>query len=378
METPEKIIQSIKQEFAPDKRVAIFDAELVPGTQKDTIKVETNIPQAVTALESKLELAGIDCIIETKLLPDSSLNGRIFGVINLSVANIRSKPDHPAELVTQALLGTVVKVYKYEDDWYLIQTPDDYLGWVDSDGIQLMTEDELHLFQSNTKVIVTEVYSNAFSGPSNDSRPVSDIVAGNIFEFLSDGENYIEVGYPDKRRGYIKKSEVQLFDQWLKEKDYQSQSILNTAFQFYGLPYLWGGTSPKGVDCSGFTKTVYFMNGILLPRDASQQVFVGELVDSVLELNNLQPGDLVFFGKKATPEHKMRATHVGIYIGNGEYIHSSGRVKINSFVQSAENFNHFRYRTYLCARRIIGADESTGFKFIKSLPQYYNSKKENQ
>ena len=98
--------------------------------------------------------------------------------------------------------------------------------------------------------------------------------------------------------------------------------------KFIGVPYLWGGTSSKGFDCSGFTKTVYLMNGIIIPRDASQQVNEGLLVDADRNWDKLQEGDLMFFGYYKNG--KRRIDHVAIWIGNGKFIQASKNVRINS------------------------------------------------
>ena len=119
-----------------------------------------------------------------------------------------------------------------------------------------------------------------------------------------------------------------------------------------GVPYLWGGTSFKGVDCSGFTKTVYFLNGILLPRDASQQVMIGETIDKNGNWGNLKEGDLLFFGEKRE-DGSERVVHVGMWIGNNEFIHASDKVRIGSMNPSESNYDEYNSKRYLRAKRIL-------------------------
>src|SRR5690606_29592237 len=164
--------------------------------------------------------------------------------------------------------------------------------------------------------------------------------------------NFYHVQYPDGRLAYINKELARPFDEWLGTRDVTSENVLGIAKSMMGVPYLWGGTSVKGVDCSGFTKTAYFMNGLVIPRDASQQVLVGEPIDILSAgeldtdkaLRNLRPADLLFFasGKGRSPD--ARITHVALYLGNGEFIHSAGTVRINSMLPGAPNYSDFQSR----------------------------------
>ncbi|HKL90231.1 MAG TPA: SH3 domain-containing protein, partial [Allomuricauda sp.] len=133
-DTVDDIIASIKEKYAPDKRIALFDVESEKNTAGYIIKGKTNLPEALNALEMELESQQITYTDSIEVLPATDLEGEIYGVITNSVANIRSQPSHSSELVTQATLGMPLNVYQKDDNWYQIQTPDKYLGWVDSGG----------------------------------------------------------------------------------------------------------------------------------------------------------------------------------------------------------------------------------------------------
>ena len=126
------------------------------------------------------------------------------------------------------------------------------------------------------------------------------------------------------------------------------ERLIAVARSYLGIPYLWGAASTKAFDCSGFTQTVYRMNNITLPRDASQQVSAGQTVEPGREFENLKPGDLLFFGRN--PE---RITHVAMYLGDRLYIHSAGSVHIRSLDPEHPLFNEYRYDTLQKIKRIL-------------------------
>jgi len=349
----DEIISSIKETHAPDKRVALFDVESEQNATGYTIKGKTNLPEALKALEQELESQQISYTDSIEVLPATDLKDKVYGVISNSVANIRSQPSHSSELVTQATLGTPLKVYQKDGNWYQIQTPDKYLGWVDGGGLELMDKSAFDNWQSSEKLIYTKIYGNAYTDADASSQVVSDLVAGNILSTDSEESSFYKVTYPDGREGFVHKSEAVPFQDWKSSLDFSRESLVETSKSMLGVPYLWGGTSIKGVDCSGFTKTVYFMNGMIIPRDASQQIHEGILIDDSKQFDKLVVGDLLFFGRKATDSSPERVVHVGMWIGNNEFIHSSGKVRISSMDKEADNFDAYNYNRYLRTKRVL-------------------------
>ena len=347
-------IAEVRQQHAPDKRVALFDVEGVEKGEQLVLRGESNMPEAVTDLKKRLQDANVQFVDSIQMLPSKELGEKTNAVVKNSVANIRSNPGHSAELATQATLGTPLKVLKKDDNWYLVQTPDGYLAWVDSGGIVLMSDEELATWKASEKVIFLEPFGESYEKPDSGSQSVSDLVAGDILELKGEKNGFFEVQYPDGRTAYIVKEQAQKYKEWLKSLDQTEESLVSTSKKLMGLPYLWGGTSPKGVDCSGYTKTVFFLNGMVIPRDASQQVHTGKVVDSTRNFENLRKGDLLFFGKPATDSTKERVIHVGMWIGDNKFIHSMGDVHTSTMDTTAADFDEYNYNRYLRSKRLLG------------------------
>ncbi len=353
-------IQETKEAFAPDARTAIFDLRIISGNPI-VIAGETNIPEARKTLIENLKSQGFDIKDKIILLPDSTIGEKTKGVINVSVANLRSNPRHSAELVTQALLGTPVNILKDQDGWLLIQTPDQYIAWTNSGSLVTMDNQEFSSWKQKNKIIYLSTVG--FSVNEADEK-VSDLVVGNVLEIMDENDTHWIVKYPDERKALISKSEALKVEDWLNQTSATDSSLAAASKDLMGTPYLWGGTSTKGVDCSGFTKTVYLRHGLVLPRDASQQVYVGELVDSAKDFSKLKVGDLLFFGR-INDNGSERVVHVGLWLGNNSFIHSSGDVHISSMDSTAENFDEYNYDRYLRSKRVLGYETSLPTSFTK-------------
>ena len=353
------INERIKMEYAPDKRVAIYDVEIVSDRNSIRITGETDQSEALNRLKEELKPLGLTIHDEVSLLPDESIGNHPYAVVNNSVANIRSAPKHSAELATQAILGTGLKVLKIDGDFYLVQTPDRYISWVDHGGVQLMTQEDFDNWSTAPKLVYLKSFGHVYASKENELQKVGDLVLGALLRLIGEDGEFFEVAYPDGRTGYVRREEAEIYLKWLDELNPSPERLELYARSLMGAPYLWGGTSSKGMDCSGFTKTAFRMNGLIIPRDASQQIMAGKDIDPDLSFESLSKGDLMFFGKKASDSTRQRVTHVAIWLGNnrGEFIHSSGRVKIGSIDAKSPFYDEFNVNRYLGSRRYLGESD---------------------
>lgn len=272
-----------------------------------------------------------------------------YGVVDLSVCNIRRNPTYSAELITQALLGTPVHILATEKGWPQIQTPDGYTGYVHRDGITRMSREKYHEWNAAPKAMVTALFSVVKSHPDKGGDTVSDVVGGDRLWLLDEVNGYLHVRFPSGREGYISRDDAVPDDEWRENLRQDPEAILETALSMVGFPYLWGGTSPKGFDCSGFVRTVLALHGIIIPRDAYQQAAVAIHIDTSTGIDKLQPGDLLFFGVKETG----RVRHVGFYMGDGRFLHCIGKAHINSLVRGEPDYDANNSPTLLYGGRYL-------------------------
>ncbi|MFO7615895.1 MAG: C40 family peptidase [Bacteroidales bacterium] len=356
LESARFAIDSIQSQWIPDSRVALFSIKASSVDGRIQLHGKATEGDAVEALLAALTRQHIPFTDSILLLPDSNLGDRTWGLITLSVANIRYNPSQSAEMATQALMGTPVRILQEENGYYLIQTPDRYISWTESAGVALKSADDMERWKTAGRLLFTGDFALIYSLPSELSDPVSDLVSGGILEAdlsLKPSSGFLPVVLPDGRKGYLRGNQCRDLKDWSGRASVSGGQIVSTARQYLGRPYLWGGTSPKAFDCSGFTKTVYFLNGYILSRDASQQVNEGVLINREFRPEELQPGDLLFFGRKATPEKPERATHVGLFLDDSRFIHCSGLVKINSLDPASADFRRYYIDNLLQIKRLL-------------------------
>ena len=286
------------------------------------------------------------------LLLSFSAFAQEYGVVDISVCNLRRTANFDAEMVSQALLGTPVHILGISDNgnpWPQVQTPDGYTGWVHYAAITLLSREAYHEWNASPKVVVTSLSSLVYKEASCKSETLSDLVGGDRLRYLGKKGSFYLVGFPDGRTGYVSRKDAMREDEWRKQLDTSTEAILKTAKSMLGFPYIWAGMSPKGMDCSGFVRAVLFMHDIIIPRDAGPQSREGE---RITEMEKLEPGDLVFFGRWKE-DGKPAVGHVGFYLGEGRFIHSLGMVKIGSFNANDPQYDAYNTGRYLFGGRVL-------------------------
>lgn len=339
-------VDQLQKIFAPDRRTDRFDITVDYQNEAYVLTGQTTSIEARDALIKSLDSANINYRNLISTYPDSSAGVETWGVVRISVCNIRSEPRHSAELATQELMGTVLRVLSKKGEWFLVQTPNRYLGWLDHGGFIALTESEVNHWKNLPKRVFHQPSGWIYEEPDMNAFVVSDITAGGIVHEKSRSGKFSSVELPDGRSGFMLTANSLDLDGGYPEE------LVHTAQKFLGVPYLWGGTSSKGFDCSGYTKTIFALHGFLLPRDASQQVRVGEHIETDKTWKNLIAGDLLFFGSYRD-DGSERITHVAMYLGNNKIIHAAGRVKIESLNPEDPDFANDRYDSFIRARRMV-------------------------
>ena len=352
----ERLMDSLQQVYAPDPRIELWKLSVTESHGNITLEGEVADEATYQAIAGSMSANYPEANIGVRLLPEGYTGQFVNGLVNNSVSHMRSGPNDRTEMVSQVLLGTPVRILKEENGWRFIQTPDGYLGWVNDSEVRRVEPSYLNDLRGSEKVIFTEPYGFSYIAPDPDTIPVSDLVAGCILKVLDKENGFYRMEYPDGRTGWVEKGKTAEAEQIFNRLP-AGGHIIKSALKFNGVPYMWGGRSSKAFDCSGLTSFVYYMSGVSLPRDASQQSLCGKVITDEYDSRSLLPGDLLFFGAKATGSQPERVNHVALYMGNGEFIHASGyrdRVGINSMDSTQEKYIKEYPGIFVRAVRIIG------------------------
>ena len=355
----------MKARLAPDRRQAIADI----AARQDTdgliaLSGECSEPAVLEAVCAAMDKAGLAYKNNVELYADT-----LWALPRISVACMRVQPRHAAEMASQALMGMPLRVLRQvSDEWYLVQSPDGYIAYTNSPSIVLLSDSAMRAWRSAPRMVVTAPYQvRAYTSPKAAGLRdvVSDLVMGNIVTVKNSARKNgrLEVQLPDGHTGWVDASALTEISAWASQ-EWNPDVVLDMAYSMEGTPYLWGGTSAKTLDCSGLAKTGYLANGIILRRDASQQALTGKRIEAA-DWRDCRAGDLLFFGNAATG----KVTHVAIYDADGNYVHSSGRVKRNSVDPASPSY---LTTPFLHAVRIHGYEGTEGITRAIDHPWYFN------
>ena len=265
---------------------------------------------------------GLRCGALVLLCTTLALGKANVQVVVVPVANMYSGPSEKNDVVSQAIYGSNVTLVVARGEWSRIETPDHYKGWVPSRHIRTVLTGNGYA-TSGPVVQVQALFANIYSEPSvTRHKPVITVPYETRLEVVSlDGDSVKNAKASGKKvEGWLQVRLAGKTTAWVQSSDVSADAKLlsipesiELSKRFLGIPYLWGGTSSFGFDCSGFTQMIMRSRGINMPRDADQQAAWTGV--TAVERKDLQAGDLLFFG--SSPKS---ITHTGMYIGDGQFI----------------------------------------------------------
>jgi cell wall-associated NlpC family hydrolase len=302
----DRLLREVGGEYAPDSRTSVFEVAVENGA----LTGQTTVGDAVEALLTLLSDAGAPLRDEVVRLPDPLLAGRRCALVTSPYAPVHARPAVTGTQVTQYVLGARLDVLTMRDGWLRVRGEDGYIGWTHPGFLE--TGDEAWAREWETGSAGEPMVSLDAELHDDAGRTIARLPWG--ARVIRDQPRSIRL--PDGRHGVLGAGELIPVARRSDRFPARGDSVVRSAREWLGVPYVWGGVTQAGADCSGLVQSVLWMHGIALPRDSDMQALVGEAVEP--DLAALLPGDLVFFAEEEAP-----VTHVALSMGAGEIIHSA-------------------------------------------------------
>jgi cell wall-associated NlpC family hydrolase len=335
--------REVRRRFVPDSRIEVFEVRTrtVDGTH--SVTGQTTVPAAAAALRETLADLGIPVDISLRLLPDPAVAPRSEALVRAPLAPVYRRPTMNSTQITQYVLGNRLTLLSRRGRFWRIRGEDGHVGWIHR-GYLVRGERDWALAWERAEggepvvSLGAELHDEAdrtFARLPWGAR-VTQVAAGRIL-------------LPDGRSGKLGGGEVVAADRLADRFPARGESITRTARRWMGAPYLWGGVTPNGVDCSGLVQSVFWIHGVAVPRDSDMQARVGAEVEPGSGFADLRPGDLLFFAER------NRVNHVALSLGGPHIIHASasnGGVDLNDLSGDVEFEAHLR-DVFSGARRLL-------------------------
>ncbi|HEX6791391.1 MAG TPA: SH3 domain-containing C40 family peptidase [Candidatus Krumholzibacteria bacterium] len=318
-------ITTLLRERGLDRRTCYTSVAALPP---DGAVIEVLCSDAAIAGELQRRLAGAGVAAQVRALPAPGVPELMLVVSG--VADVRREPSHPSELVSQIIFGDTVIPLRTDGDWVLARLDDGYIGWIRDWHLKPWTRQKRDEFASRSAHRIRPNHAEVLSAPEASAPPIAQLVVGTpVAAPEPPVKGWLAVELADGRRGHLRRAQIERTPHGRATP----QRLARTGLRFAGVPYLWGGTTPNGFDCSGLMQRIFRLNGVILPRDSDMQARIG-LDRLPADPAAAQPGDLLFFGRSADA-----ITHVGLVLPDRTFLHAYGQVIVNSLDTGSERYS---------------------------------------
>lgn len=338
------VLDEVRAQHATDPRVVVFDVSAERHGSTITLQGCATAAEAVAEAAHRLSaLAGVTGVTdEVRRLPDAALGTRTSALVRAAVAPVCAEARLSAGLASQYVLGHRLELLEQRGAWWRARGEDGYIGWIHGGYLEV------------GELAWAQAWERGEAGESMVSLGAAlEDEAGHVFARLPWGARVVadtpsRLRLPDGRRGTLSGGEVVAVDRLTDRFPARGESLMRTARRWLGAPYLWGGVTPAGTDCSGFVQSVFWMHGLALPRDSDQQARVGAALEPGEDLGELRAGDLLFFSDDGD-----RVSHVALSLGGPHVLHAAvanGGVDVNDLSGDLELEQRLRGRIVTCRR----------------------------
>jgi cell wall-associated NlpC family hydrolase len=322
-----QIIAEILRERGLDRRTCHTHVAPVPPDGA-TVEVQCSDAAVADELRRRVSTRAEGASLSVHTLPLPGLPELMLCVTG--VGDVRREPAHASELVSQVIYGDTVTPLKAEGDWTLVRLEDGYIGWIRDWYLRAWSHAQRDAFAARATHRVRSNHATVVESTEAGAPPVAQLVVGTgVAGGAPAGRGWLAVELPDGRAGFVRKGDLEK----VSRRRPTPERLARTGLRFVGTPYLWGGNTPNGFDCSGLVQRVFGLYGVVLPRDSDMQARIGRERPTDGP-NGVEPGDLVFFGRS-----RDSITHVGLVLPDRTFLHAYGQVVVNSLDPSNPHYS---------------------------------------